>query len=55
MATHSLRFNLPSFCFVAAIAIITSVLFYAHPAGAADANSAHQASVASAFLRRDSI
>lgn len=40
MATYSLRFDLSSFSFVAAIAVITSVLFCVHPAGAADANAA---------------
>jgi phospholipid transport system substrate-binding protein len=40
MATHSFRFDLSSFSFVAAIAVITSILFCVHPAGAADANAA---------------
>ena len=40
MTTHSLRFNLSSFCFAAAIAAITSMLFCVHPAGAADTNAA---------------
>jgi phospholipid transport system substrate-binding protein len=41
MATHSLRFSLSSFSFVVvAIALITSSVFRAQPAGAADASAA---------------
>ncbi len=40
MATHSLRFDRSSFSFVAALAVIASMLFCVHPAGAADANAA---------------
>jgi phospholipid transport system substrate-binding protein len=40
MATHSLRFGFFSFSFAAAIAVIASVLFCAHPAAAADATAA---------------
>ncbi len=40
MATHSLQFDLSSFSFVAVIAVIASILFCVHPAGAADANAA---------------
>lgn len=40
MATHSLRFDLASFSFVASIAVILAALFCVHPAGAAEGNAA---------------
>jgi phospholipid transport system substrate-binding protein len=40
METHSLRFYISASSLVAAIAVIMSILFCVHPAGAADANAA---------------